>query len=48
MSSLLQRVASAVSAALQRIDGGLRAWETAGLALLLLALALALAMLVER
>jgi hypothetical protein len=48
MSRLLQRVASVVGSALERFDAGLRAWETAGLALLLLALVLAAAILLER
>jgi hypothetical protein len=48
MSRLLRRAAEVVGSALQRLDAGLRAWETAGLALLLIVLALAAAMLLER
>ena len=48
MIRYLQRVGSVLGSALQRLDAGLRAWETAGLALLLLALALAASMLLER
>ena len=44
----VNRIAAALRDVLQRLDGVLRTWAVAGLALLILALVLAAAMLVER
>jgi len=44
----VNRIAAALRDVLQRLDGVLRTWPVAGLALLILALVLAAAMLLER
>jgi hypothetical protein len=44
----VNRIAAALRDVLQRLDGVLRTWAVAGLALLILALVLAAAMLLER